>query len=236
MGDEPDRSKVDMPEAAVKLLPDNGDVIASCKADLNGDGKDDFLIAFEYLNAQRELIVVINTEKGYMIAARSKRVIRCKECGGVYGDPFVRIWADKKKFGVDHFGGSNFKWQDSSEFGYSRRDKKWQLLSFDAINYDLDSNADEKKFKSADFGLINLEEFDVENSISGDTIKPVPDEEEAAANEEKTAVAGQKTAVAVSSFTPTPVPEYVYKKPEELKKSWLLFDLRESIEEEYIKN
>ena len=55
MGDEPDRSKVDLPEAAAKLLPDSGDVIASVAADLNGDGKQDYLVAFEYLNAQRNL-------------------------------------------------------------------------------------------------------------------------------------------------------------------------------------
>ena len=210
MGDEPERGRVDMPEAAVKLLPDNGDILMSVNADLNGDGKDDYLVAYEYLNAERELIVITAVDKGYAVAARSKRVILCKECGGIYGDPFVRIWADKKKFGVDHFGGSNFKWSNNSTFGYSRRDKKWQLVSFDSANYDLDNNVEDEHYKPADFGLINLEDFDINRYMSDGKIEPAPDETKAAIHE-------QQTADAVASYTPTPVPAYFYKKPGQLK-------------------
>lgn len=175
MGDDPDRSKVDMPEAASKHLPDNGEILTSVKADLDGDNRVDFLVAFEYLNDERELIIVTNPDGKYRIAARSKRVILCKECGGVYGDPFVRIRADKKKFGIDHFGGSNLKWSNSSEFGYSRRDKKWQLLSFHSTEYDLDANTTENDYKCKDFGLLNLEDFDINSSVSETTIIPVPE-------------------------------------------------------------
>jgi hypothetical protein len=164
MGDDPDRSKVEMPEAASKLLPDNGEILISVKADLDGDTRDDFLVAFEYLNDERELIIITNPEGKYRIAARSKRVILCKTCGGVHGDPFVRIWAEKKKFGIDHFGGSNWKWSDHSEFGYSRRDKKWQLLSFHTADYDLDANVTATDYLCKDFGLINLEDFDIDSS------------------------------------------------------------------------
>ncbi len=222
MGDDPDRSTVDLPEAAAKVLPDSGDVIASVKADLNGDGKDDYLVAFEYLNAERELLVVINQGKKYSIAARSKRAILCKECGGVYGDPFVRIWAEKKKFGVDHFGGSNFKWSNNSEFGYSRRDKNWQLVKFDDANYNLENDVEEKHYVPADFGLINLDMFDVNYYMSEGKIEPVPDETMVAISQEKTAVAEQKTAEVVANYTPTPVPPYVYKKPEQLKNTELI--------------
>jgi hypothetical protein len=217
MGDDPDRSKVYLPDAAARLLPDNGEVIASVKADLDGDGRDDFLVAFEYLNAERELIIITNPGGKYMVAARSKRVILCKECGGIYGDPFVRIWAEKKKFGVDHFGGSNWKWSNNSEFGYSKRDKKWQLISFQSAEYDLDNNVKSKTYKSRDFGLINLEDFDLGSSVTEDTIKPVPDETKTALIVEKTAVAATKTEIVVESYTPTTVPTYVYSRAEQLK-------------------
>ena len=217
MGDDVERGRVDMPEAAQKLLPDNGSILASVTADLDGDGTNDFLIAFEYLDAVRELIVVVNRAGKYKTAARSKRAILCAECGGVYGDPFVRIWAEKKKFGIDHFGGSNWKWSNNSVFGYSRRDDRWQLVDFQSANYDLEGNAEEEHLKPADFGLINLEEFDLNGYMDGNGISPVPDETQTAINEEKTAVAETQTAVVVSSFTPTPVPTYVYKKAEELK-------------------
>jgi hypothetical protein len=222
MGDEPERGKVDMPEAAAKLLPDNGDILLSLKADLNGDKNDDFLVAFEYLDARRELIIITKEKKGYKLASRSWRAIMCKECGGVYGDPFVRIWAEKKKFGVDHFGGSNFKWSNNSVFGYSKRDNKWQLIDFQSANYDLENNVEEKKYTPEDFGLINLEDYSLDNLLSGENLGPVPDETEVAISEEKTAVAEQKTAEIVAKFTPTPIPPYVYKKPEQLKNTELI--------------
>ncbi|MCE5300678.1 MAG: formylglycine-generating enzyme family protein [Spirochaetia bacterium] len=222
MGDEPDRSKADMPEGAAKLLPDNGDVIASVAADLNGDAEEDFLVAFEYLNGKRELIIVVKKGKKYVLASRSWRAIMCADCGGVYGDPFVRIWAEKKKFGIDHFGGSNWKWSNNSVFGYSQRDNKWQLVDFQASNYDLDANADTKQYKPADFGLVNLEDYDLDTFLSGENLGPVPDETKVAAKEQLTAVAAEKTAVAESSFTPTPVPTYVYNRPEQLKNTEMI--------------
>jgi hypothetical protein len=222
MGDEPERGKVDMPEAAAKLLPDNGDILVSLKADLNGDEGDDFLVAFEYLNGKRELIIITKKKKGYTLAARSWRAIMCKECGGVYGDPFVRIWAGKKKFGIDHFGGSNWKWSNNSVFGYSKRDDRWQLVDFMATNYNLEGDADTKQYKPADFGLINLEDYDLDTMLAGENPGPVPDETKVAISAEKTAVVETKTAIVVDSYTPTPVPAYVYKKPEQLKNAEMI--------------
>lgn len=222
MGDEPERGKVDMPEAASKLLPDNGDILLSLKADLNGDKQDDFIAAFEYLDGKRELIIITKEKKGYKLAARSWRAIMCRECGGVYGDPFVRIWAETKKFGIDHFGGSNWKWSNNSTFGYSKRDDKWQLIDFMTTNYNLENDAESKEYKPADFGLINLEDYDLDTMLSGENLGPVPDETKVAINEEKTAVAEQKTAEVVAKFTPTPIPPYVYKKPEQLKNTELI--------------
>jgi hypothetical protein len=222
MGDDPERGKVVLPEAAAKLLPDSGDVMTSVAADLNGDGSEDFLVAFEYLNAERELLVIINKGKKYEVAARSKRAILCHECGGVYGEPFVRIWAEKKKFGIDHFGGSNFKWSNESTFGYSKRDNKWQLVSFTNSDYDLNNDVKTDDLKPKDFGLINLEDYDINTYMNGGGMVPVPDETKVAISEQKTAVSEEKTAIVVSSFTPTPVPTYVYKKPEELKHAELI--------------
>ena len=222
MGDEPERGKVDMPEAAAKLLPDNGDILISLKADLNNDKEDDFLVAFEYLDARRELIIITKAKKGYKLAARSWRAIMCAECGGIYGDPFVRIWAEKNRFGIYHFGGSNWKWSNNSVFGYSKRDNKWQLVEFQSTNYNLENDAETKEYKPADFGLINLEDYDLDTMLSGENLGPVPDETKVAISEEKTAVAEQKTAEVVAAYTPTPIPPYVYKNPQELKHTELI--------------
>jgi|GEM_PF-3485571 hypothetical protein len=210
MADDPDRSEVPMPEAASKLLPDNGETLTSATADLNGDGTKDFLVAFEYLDGTRALFIIVREGKKYRVASTSTRAILCKTCGGVYGEPFQGIQAGLKRFSIDHFGGSNFKWANNAVFGYSRRDRKWQLVDFTDTQYDLENNVETKQFKPADFGLINLEEYDIDLYMSEGKIEALPDEATLAARE-------QQTAEAEESHTPTPVPTYVYNHPSQLK-------------------
>jgi formylglycine-generating enzyme required for sulfatase activity len=199
-----------MPEAASKLLPDNGETLTSVTADLNGDGTMDFLVAFEYLDGTRQLFIIVREGKKYRVASTSTRSILCKTCGGVYGEPFQGLAAEKKSFSISHFGGSNFKWANTAVFGYSRRDRKWQLVEFTDTQYDLENNDTVTVLRPADFGLINLEDYDLDHYMSEGKIEAVPDEATVAARE-------QQTAEAEARYTPTPIPTYVYDHPSQLK-------------------
>lgn len=169
MGEDLDRTKVSMPEAAEALLPENGVVIAACEGDLNEDGQQDYLVVFEYLDDDRELIVLVNTGHGtYRVAARSKNAVLRSDDGGVYGDPFVRIWVDKGSFGVDHFGGSNWKWSNNSGFEYSASQGTWYLTFFQTDQYDLDNNDTQHMYTVKDFGRVTLEEFDMSKITAGE--------------------------------------------------------------------
>src|SRR5688572_5846129 len=87
---------VELPPEIASLLPAGHEVIATETADLNGDGHADYLVVTEtkvpldddYFEHPRSLfIVTTSADRKPHIAARNDRVVFCRECGGIFGDP-----------------------------------------------------------------------------------------------------------------------------------------------------
>jgi hypothetical protein len=145
--------------------------IASEPADLNGDGTIDHILVLERTDAaagegsddKRSLIVLTRDKNGVLKrAASNDKVVYCRSCGGVFGDPFAGIRVKRNSFTVDNYGGSNWRWSDSYKFNYSRRDRTWQLVlitkdSFQATDPDKSKT---KVITPKSFGKINLADFD----------------------------------------------------------------------------
>jgi len=151
--------------------------IALEAADLNGDGRGDFILVLERENPaldkddfpvnQRPLLILLRDEGGRLAAAkRNERLVMCSKCGGVFGDPFEGVEAGRNTFTVNFYGGSNWRWKYSYRFNYSRIDKTWQLVRVEEINY---HTSDPDKMKTRlftpprDYGKIDLADFDPEN-------------------------------------------------------------------------
>src|SRR5437016_284507 len=108
-------------------------------ADLNGDGRGDFILVLEkekptkdkdgFPADQRPLLILTRGADGKLaVAKRNERIVMCSECGGAFGDPFDGIIAGRGTFSVEHYGGSSERWKYSYKFNYSRIDKTWQLV------------------------------------------------------------------------------------------------------------
>jgi hypothetical protein len=151
--------------------------IAVEAADLNGDGRGDFVLVLERENPakdkddfpvnQRPLLILVRGADGKLSAAkRNERVVMCSQCGGVFGDPFEGVEAGRNTFTVNFYGGSNWRWKYSYKFNYSRLDKTWQLVRAEEISYHT-SDPDEMKTRvftpPKDYGKIDLADFDPEN-------------------------------------------------------------------------
>lgn len=151
--------------------------IAVEAADLNGDGRGDFVLVLERENPakdkddfpvrQRPLILLVRGADGRLSgAARNERVVMCSQCGGVFGDPFEGVEAGRNTFTVHHYGGSNWRWKNSYRFNYSRIDRAWQLVRAEEISY---HTSDPDKMETRvftppkDYGKIDLADFDPEN-------------------------------------------------------------------------
>ena len=151
--------------------------IAVEAADLNGDGRGDFVLVLERENPsvdkddfpvnQRPLLILLRGVDGKLSAAkRNERLVMCSKCGGVFGDPFEGVEAGRNTFTVQHYGGSNWRWQYAYKFNYSRVDQTWQLVRAEEISYHT-SDPDKMKTRAftppKDYGKIDLADFDPEN-------------------------------------------------------------------------
>jgi hypothetical protein len=153
--------------------------IALEKSDLNGDGREDFILVLEkekpakdaddFPVGQRPLLILLRGADGKMTAAkRNERIVMCSQCGGVFGDPFEGVIAGRNTFSVEHYGGSNWRWKYSYKFNYSQIDKTWQLVRVEDISYHT-SNPNKMTTKiytpPKHFGKIDIADFDPENYL-----------------------------------------------------------------------
>jgi hypothetical protein len=154
-------------------------VLACEAADLNGDGRQDYVLVLEKQAEnpdapvevdQRPLIILLrDTEQALKPVKRNAKIVACSTCGGVWGDPFAGIEVGTKTFTVSHYGGSNWRWANSYKFNYSRIDKSWQLVRVEEMSFHT-SDPDRAKTKtylpSKHYGKIDIAEFDPENYLN----------------------------------------------------------------------
>jgi hypothetical protein len=123
-------------KSVTEFIPAGYDTIMTATGDLNKDKTADYVMALRSLQEDtfdpskdnvdsmpaRLLIVLLKTNTGYSLAATNDRLIMCKECGGVFGDPFAGISIANGILVVDHFGGSAWKWSYTHKFRYQQND------------------------------------------------------------------------------------------------------------------
>jgi len=178
-------TELKIPADVLPFVESGTKAIALEKSDLNGDGKEDFILVLEkekpakdaddFPVGQRPLLILLRGADGKLtLAKRNERVVMCSQCGGVFGDPFDGVIASRNTFSVEHYGGSSWRWKYSYKFNYSRIDKTWQLVKVEEINYHT-SNPEKMKTKiyrpPRHFGKIDVANFDPDNYLKK-SLKP----------------------------------------------------------------
>jgi hypothetical protein len=111
-------------------------------------------------------VVTMSADKKPHLAARNDRVVFCKECGGIFGDPFLEVVAERNGFTVRHYGGSSWRWANEFTFRYSRRDRAWQLVKVVETSFhatDPENETTDTYKPDRDFGKIDFIDFDPGN-------------------------------------------------------------------------
>ena len=154
--------------------------IALETGDLNADGRKDHILvtsevvredaAWEEGAGERSVLILIRETNGALrLAAQNDGVIYCRNCGGVFGDPFAGVNIRGTSFTINNYGGSNDRWSYSYTFAYSRRDRTWQLVRVeDESFHTLDpKHTMRRRIYTApkSFGLINFADFDPDNFL-----------------------------------------------------------------------
>jgi len=172
-------SELKIPTEVTPFVEPGTKAIALEKSDLNGDGREDFLLVLEkekpakdaddFPVGQRPLLILLRgADDKLSVAKRNDRVIMCSRCGGVFGDPFEGVITGRNTFSVEHYGGSNWRWKYSYKFNYSRIEKTWQLVRVEEINYHTSNpNGGTTKIYTPPkhFGKIDIANFDPENYL-----------------------------------------------------------------------
>ena len=164
-------SGIEVPAGVKPFVAKDKAVFAIESADLNGDGTKDYILVVENAKAadgegvddKRSLLILTSDSSGKLkLIKTNDKIVFCRSCGGVFGDPFAGVRVKLNSFKVDNYGGSNWRWSYSYTFNYSRIDKTSQLVrvvedSFNAL--------DPKKYKTKTstpkkFGKVDIADLD----------------------------------------------------------------------------
>jgi hypothetical protein len=163
-----------VPAELAPLMPARTTLLDQHAADLNGDGRADVVFVVEWLpkagdddDGARTLFVALRQVDGSLkIVKHNDKIVFCRQCGGIWGDPYGGLIVSNGRFSVNHFGGSNWRWSNSFDFAYSRRDSSWQLVSVDEGSFHTSDpeKAKTRRYKPPrDFGKIDIADFDPEH-------------------------------------------------------------------------
>ncbi len=107
------------------FIPAHYTLLSSAEGDLNDDSISDAALVLKSESEDADesetstddypprLLVVLAGQKagGYTQIVSSERAVLCKQCGGVFGDPFESITIDKGgDLEINHYGGSRDRW------------------------------------------------------------------------------------------------------------------------------
>jgi hypothetical protein len=115
----------DSGKAISDFIPKDYNFIDTVHGDLNKDGIKDIVLALKHKDEdtfamdeepKRILLVILKSKKGFKIVGKSENVLMCRNCGGMYGDPFSSMDINKGVLSIHHYGGSAWRWSEERKF------------------------------------------------------------------------------------------------------------------------
>jgi hypothetical protein len=132
--------------SAEAFVPSGWKIMAQAEGDLNKDGIPDAALVLRESAEEKEgadtadmkriLVILFGASSGgYKLSATSKEAVLCKDCGGVFGDPFVGIKIVRGVIVIDHYGGSRNRWGYTHRWRY--QDGDWFLVGLTSRQEDI---------------------------------------------------------------------------------------------------
>lgn len=157
-----------LPAEAKPFVLKGYEMLDYATGDLNGDNKPDAILLLKILGeadttdeVKRPLLLLIRQANGKLKQEkRNDDLVMCRQCGGVFGDPYEGITISKNGFIIDFYGGSNWRWAYHYRFGWKPAQKNWYLLSEQQVSY---HSSDPDKMKTVNIGEEELGAVTVDN-------------------------------------------------------------------------
>lgn len=123
-------------------IPKDYSILDSASGNLNNDSYKDLVLILKYKyestggDTTRPLLLLAGTkENRYFLMAKNDSVVLCKECGGIFGDPYQGITIKKGFFSIEHYGGSSWRWTRIITFKYDVKSKQFLLHRDAGVSY-----------------------------------------------------------------------------------------------------
>ena len=121
-------------------IPKNYSIVDTVKGDLNKDGIDELVIAYNtqkekedaFESVPRELIIYKKESNNWIVWKKSKSALYGSRDGGMMGDPFGEIEIKNGILLVSQNGGSSWKWGHTDKYRY--QDGEFYLIGYSS-NY-----------------------------------------------------------------------------------------------------
>jgi hypothetical protein len=144
-------------------------ILDSQVGDLNGDGRPDALIVLDPPSTSEEagqgpsrtvLLAIRNAEGHLQVAVRSDKLVSCKRCGGVAGDPFGYARIDQDGFTLVTEGGSREHWWNRYAFKYASAKGDWMIEEVErGVADTIGGGAKKIILTRKDLGEVRFEDF-----------------------------------------------------------------------------
>lgn len=161
-------------EELLPFVPTNFKIFDQCDADLNQDGfKDKILVLINNSEEttptgedapRRSLVILFGKKGGFTKIVDTDKVVYCQTCGGMMGDPYVRIAVKPPFFTVEHYGGSAWRWKEYLTFKYSKKFSTFILhkKSHQFFHAAESPNKIQTKIQTQkNFGVVKIQDFDI---------------------------------------------------------------------------
>lgn len=110
------------------------------------------------------LLLTRNAAGNYTLVKRNDHLMMCRQCGGVFGDPYEKTEIEKNGFSISFYGGSNWRWGYDYQFIYDTAQKDWFLSREKQISYlntEPELDIKETIIESDEMGIISFSDFNI---------------------------------------------------------------------------
>ena len=138
--------------------------------DLIGNGQPGALVVLETPTTSRVLgegqprtvLLVLRDRDGKLRAvAQNDKIVPCKNCGGLLGDPYGYSKIKLGQFTIITEGGSRVRWGNEYTFKYDPLRKDWLVIKVDRTAYDsATEDLRQLMLTPKNFGVVSFQDFD----------------------------------------------------------------------------
>lgn len=118
-------------------IPENYSIMDSVSGDLDKDGINELVVAYntktateEFESVPRELIIYKRKGEQWIAWKKSNQVLLGSRDGGIMGDPFVGMEIKRGALFVNHYGGSAWRWGYTDVYRY--QNSEFYLIGYNS--------------------------------------------------------------------------------------------------------